>query len=199
VTIVNGYCTLAEIKSALRIAPSDTQDDALLERAIEGASRRIDGYCNRFFYSKNATASFPARFERYLLVPDLASSTLTLRTDDDGDGVFETTWANTDYVLEPTDNSVSGVPFRKIVATKDKTFPVLYEPARSSVQIQGTYGWSAVPHDIREACVLLSMRGFARYNSALGVVGFADMAIQVRAVDPDVRDFLNPYRLMGIA
>ena len=60
------------------------------------------------------------------------------------------------------------------------------------------WGWSAIPNDIREACVLLSMRGFARYNAALGVVGFADMAIQVRAIDPDVRDFLNPYRKFGI-
>jgi hypothetical protein len=25
------------------------------------------------------------------------------------------------------------------------------------------------------------------------------MAIQVRAIDPDVRDFLNPYRKFGIA
>jgi hypothetical protein len=56
-----------------------------------------------------------------------------------------------------------------------------------------------VPHDVREACVLLTMRGFARYNAALGVVGFADMAVQVRAVDPDVRDYLNRWVKMGIA
>jgi len=67
------------------------------------------------------------------------------------------------------------------------------------VQITGVWGYPAVPHDIREACVLLSIRGFARYNAALGVVGFADMAIQVRAVDPDVRDFLDPYRKVAIA
>jgi hypothetical protein len=30
-------------------------------------------------------------------------------------------------------------------------------------------------------------------NAALGVVGFADMAIQVRAVDPDVRDLLQQF------
>jgi len=43
------------------------------------------------------------------------------------------------------------------------------------------------------------MRQFARLNAALGVVGFADMAMQVRAIDPDVRDLLNPYRDFGIA
>jgi hypothetical protein len=47
--------------------------------------------------------------------------------------------------------------------------------------------------------VLLSMRQFARYNAALGVLGFADMAITVRAVDPDVRDLLSPYRVLGMA
>jgi hypothetical protein len=198
VAIVNGYCTLTEVKSALRIAPSDTQDDALLEKAIEGASRRIDGYCQRFFYQRSATVTLQTRFEKYVAIPELASSTLTLRTDDNGDGVFETLWTTADYLLEPTDTAVTLVPFRRIVAVGSKTFPILTDPVRASIQLQGTFGWSYVPDDIREACVLLSMRGFARYNSALGVVGFADMAIQVRAVDPDVRDLLSAYKLLVV-
>ena len=52
---------------------------------------------------------------------------------------------------------------------------------------------------MNQACILLAMRQFARLNAALGVVGFADMAITVRAVDPDVRDLLSPYRRFGIA
>jgi hypothetical protein len=36
-------------------------------------------------------------------------------------------------------------------------------------------------------------------NAALGVVGFADMAVQVRAVDPDVRDLLHTYKLEVVA
>ena len=52
--IVNGYCTLAELKSALRI--TDSTDDTLLENAIESASRRIDGYTGRFFYVMSQTA-----------------------------------------------------------------------------------------------------------------------------------------------
>ena len=43
------------------------------------------------------------------------------------------------------------------------------------------------------------MRQFARLNAALGVVGFADMAITVRAVDPDVRDLLSPFVVFGLA
>lgn len=194
--ITNGYCTLAEIKAALRLTDSD--DDTLLENAIEGASRRIDGYCQRFFYQKAATVELFTRFPYYVSIPELASSTLTLSTDDAGDGTYSTTWSASDYLLEPTDTAVTGLPYTKIVAIGSKTFPLLFDPDRPSIRLAGTFGWSAVPDDVREACVLLAMRGFARYNAALGVVGFADMAIQVRAVDPDVRDLLMPYRKLVV-
>lgn len=194
--ITNGYCTLAEVKAALRI--SDSVDDTLLENAIEGASRRIDGYCGRFFYQKAATVRFFPVHEFKCAIPDLASSTLTLSTDNAGDGTFSTVWTSGQYQLEPLDVALEGRPYRSIVAVGSETFPLYTIPSLASVQVQGTWGWPAIPDDVREACVLLAIRGFARYNAALGVVGFADMAIQVRSVDPDVRDMLFPYRLYGI-
>lgn len=196
--IVNGYCSLAEVKSALMI--TDNTDDAKLERSIEGASRRIDGYCGRFFYQKNATVKLFARYIDTLFLQDDLVSVSSLKTDDNGDQSFSTTWtAGTDYALEPYDTNLTGLPYYKVTAVGGKTFPIFTYPLLPGVQITGVWGFSSVPHDIREACVLLAIRGFARYNAALGVVGFADMAIQVRAVDPDVRDFLDPYRKFGIA
>jgi hypothetical protein len=197
--ITNGYCTLADVKAALRLAPSDVADDVLLENSIEAASRRIDGYCGTFFYPKQATVQLFTRFSYYCAIPDLASTNITLRTDDNGDGNFETLWGASDYILEPTDTAVTGTPYRRIVAVGAKTFPLLFNPSRPAIQLTGTFGYGSVPDDVREACVLLAMRGFARYNSALGIVGFADMAITVRAVDPDVRDYLMPYRQMIVA
>lgn len=196
--ISNGYCTLNEVKAALRI--TDNTDDTLLENAIEGASRRIDGYCGRRFYQQNATLSLYAIDSYTLPTQDDLYSVTTLKTDDDGDGSFETTWTSgVDYQVEPLDAVITGQPIRTITAIGGKTFPLFSLPALPSAQIVGVWGWSSIPDDVREACVLLAMRGFARYNAALGVVGFADMAIQVRAIDPDVRDFLNPYRKFGIA
>lgn len=193
--ITNGYATLAEVKAALRI--TDSTDDTLLENSIEGASRRIDGYCNRFFYQKSATVTMYPRDNYYIQLADDLVSVTTLKTDDDGDGSYETTWTvSTDYLLEPLNATVQSRPYRRVVAVGGKTFPLVPLPDPPSVQLVGVWGWSAVPDDVREACILLSMRQFARYNAALGVVGFADMAVQVRAVDPDVRDLLNPYQLL---
>jgi len=198
VAITNGYCTLAEVKSALRI--SDSTDDTLLENAIEGASRRIDGYCGRFFYTQTATITLFAKDIYTLFLQNDLVSITTLKTDDDGDGSFENTWTlNTDYMLQPTNVALQSRPYNRILAVGGKTFPIMIQPQLPGVQVNGVWGWSAVPDDVREACVLLAMRGFARYNAALGVVGFADMAIQVRSIDPDVRDMLSPYVEYGVA
>lgn len=196
--ITNGYCTLSEVKAALRI--TDNTDDVLLENSIEGASRRIDGYTGRFFYQKNAAIQMYARDIYTLLLQDDLYQITTLKTDDDGDGTFEDTWTlNVDYQLQPLNATLQSRPYNRLTAIGGKTFPIVIQPEIPAVEVTGIWGWGAIPDDVREACVLLSMRGFARYNAALGVVGFADMAIQVRSVDPDVRDLLSPYVRYGIA
>ena len=198
--ITNGYCTLAEVKAALRL--TDNADDTLLENAIEGASRRIDGYCGRFFYKTSATAvSLIARTFYVVTTDDISSATnLVVKTDTTGDGTYDTTWTiGVDYQLEPLNSVILQRPYRRISAIGAKTFPLNVPPSPPLVQVTAEWGWSSVPDDIREATVLLAMRGFARYNSALGVVGFGDMAMNVRAVDPDVREMINPYRLLAVA
>jgi hypothetical protein len=195
--ITNGYATLAEVKSALRL--TDNADDSLLEQAIEGASRRIDGYCNRWFYKTNATAVkvYPATLYE-VGTDDIATSSITLKIDSASDGTFATTWTqNQQYQIEPLNAVITGNPYRRIVAINGYQFPIAID--KPLVQVTAQWGWNTVPSDIKQACILLSIRGFARLNAALGVVGFADMAVQVRAVDPDVRDLLHTYKLEVVA
>jgi hypothetical protein len=197
--IVNGYTTLAVVKASLRIEAGDTQDDALIEQAIESASRRIDGYCGRWFY-KTASTAIPIfnEHETILRFPnDIANTSVTIRIDTTGDGTFDTTLVQgTDYILQPTNAPLNGYPYSQAVMIAGATFPVYYSPAPPTCEVTGFWGWNTVPNDVQEACILMSMRQFARLNAALGVVGFADMALQVRSIDPDIRDLLNPYRVL---
>jgi len=198
--ITNGYCTLADVKAALRL--TDSVDDSLIENAIGSASRRIDGYTGRFFYRTASSAITLFPYNEYIIrFPyDIANTTVTIKTDTAGDGTYATTLVQgTDYTLEPTSAPLLGHPFQYARGIGGATFPIYYSPAVESVQVTAQWGWDAVPDDVKQACVLLSMRQFARLNAALGVVGFADMAINVRAVDPDVRDLLSPYLKFGIA
>lgn len=198
--VTNGYATLVEVKAALRI--TDSTDDTLIENAIEGASRRIDGYCGRWFYKTASTAIPVYPYDQFLVrfPADLATTTITIKTDTTANGTYATTLIQgTDYILEPTDAPLRSRPYRQARMIGSKTFPQEVTPSFPTVQLTAEFGWAAVPDDVREACVLLSMRQFARLNAALGVVGFADMAITVRAVDPDVRDLLSPFVRFGIA
>jgi hypothetical protein len=197
--ITNGYCTLSEAKAALRI--TDNVDDAILEREIESASRRVDGFCGRFFYQRQATINcYP--YNEYLLVfpGDVATTAVTIKIDSTGNGTYATTLAfGVDYILEPTDTILQSRPYRQARMVGGQTFPLEVQPSFPTCQVTATYGWPSIPNDVREATILLTIRQFARLNAALGVVGFADMAVSVRAVDPDVRDLLQPYVLYGVA
>ena len=192
--ITNGYCTLAEVKSALRI--TDTVDDTLLELSVEAASREIDGYCQRIFYTRTAQTRVYTP-ESYFLcqIDDLVTLT-TLQTATDGSN-FDTTWTAANYQLEPL-NGVSGgfqgQPFTRIRAVDDYVFPV-YMLNEATVKVIGTFGWPALPIDVKQACILLAMRQFKRYDSPLGVAGFGDMgALRVGRTDPDVEALLSPYK-----
>jgi len=57
-TITNGYCTLDEIKRELAIESLHILADAVLERAIEDASRMVDAYCARQFYAAAASGYY---------------------------------------------------------------------------------------------------------------------------------------------
>ena len=116
--ITNGYCTAAELKSWLGI--TDATDDTILEVAIESVSRWIDDYCWRRFYknTEDETRYYTAPSSYYLHTDDIVSIT-TLKTDDDGDRTYETTWATTDYDLIPYNATVLGVPYTSIVVSPE--------------------------------------------------------------------------------
>lgn len=192
--ITNGYSTLAQVKSALRI--TDTVDDALLEMAIESASRMIDGHAGRYFYSSGtATRIFVADDALICQIDDLSGTAITLVTDPDADGTWADTWATIDYQLEPVNGIVDGlqVPYTRIRATENYTFPTL--SGEALVKVTGVFGWASVPMAITQACIIQSSRIFKRLDSPLGVAGFGDMgAVRVsRYLDPDVQQLVAPY------
>ena len=193
--ITNGYCTIQQVKDALRI--SDAVDDSLLELSIEAASREIDAYCQRVFYPTTATRTFQPDSIYVCQIDDLISLT-TLKTSTDNS--WDTTWGAADYQLEPTNGIVGGLaqPFTRIRAVGNYYFPFGSFPSpmlrTQTVQVVGSFGWSAVPLDVRMACILQAQRLFKRFDSPLGVAGFGDMGvIRVSRVDTDVQALLAPY------
>lgn len=193
--ISNGYCSLADVKAALRIPTSDTVDDALLELSVETASRQIDDHCERFFYkTSSVTRKFAPRDSYTCEVDDVVTLT-TLKSSTDGDGVFDATWSATEYQTEPL-NSLSGgtpSPVTLLRAVDDKLFPVY--GGEATVEVTGVFGWNAIPTAIKFATILYASRLFKRMDSPLGVAGIGDIGvIRVSRLDPDIESLVAPYK-----
>ena len=201
--ITDGYATLADVKAALRV--TDNFDDSLLELSIEAASRQIDGFCERVFTQSTATRIYRPTDAFTVDIDDLQTLT-TLKTDSNGDGTFDVTWAGTDYQLNPLNGISGGIrsPYTQIKAVGQYLFPI-YEPRNvnaneANVQITGVWGFSTIPTAVKQATIILSMRQFKRYDSPTGVMGFGDLGVmRVGAVDPDIQALLMPFRRMFLA
>jgi hypothetical protein len=202
-TITNGYATLSDVKSALRV--TDTIDDALISVAVEAASREIDGYTERFFYNAGSAVKLFIPEDAFLTEVDDLISLTTLETTPDGQ-TFSSVWSETDYQLEPLNGVVGGLatPSTRIRAIGNKLFPKfdLRNPNtnEATVRVTGVWGYAAVPIAIKQATILLASRQFSRYNAPLGVAGFGDIgAINITRVDPDVMALIAPFRKVRMA
>ena len=203
----NSYCSLNDAKLAARI--TDTIDDALLELAIESASREIDSYTERVFFNTGATAISRVYIPQdlYLLETDDIVSVTSIKSDSTGEGGFDLTWDAADYQLEPLNGIAGGIttPFTRIRAVGSKLWPI-YEPrdinaGQASVEITGVFGFASVPIAVRQATILSALRAYKRYESPTGVLGFSDVGV-VRVstrLDPDVSRLIDPYRKLRMA
>lgn len=198
--ITNGYATLAQVKSALRI--TDSVDDSLLEMAIESASRAMDSYCNRVFYSTGtAVARYYTPRDSYLCdIDDLVSLTTLYTSSDETQSSYNILWTSEDYQLEPL-NGLSDsqpAPYTRIRAIGDYTFQTL--DGEASVKVTGVFGYSSVPIAVTQATVIQASRIFKRLDSPLGIISgeLGTMRVGYR-LDPDVAQLVDGFRKVRMA
>lgn len=191
------YASLTQLKAALGI--SDSTDDTRLGNVLDDVSRWVDQYCGRRFYVTEAdeTRYFTAELAEVLEAGDVVSVT-TLATDEDGDRVYERTWAATDFDLEPFNAALDGKPYTELRTAPNGhyAFPTM----RRGVKIVGRFGWPAVPDPVREAVIIQAARIFRRKDAIFGVVGSGEMGHQMvlPRLDPDVKQKLDVFRKEGI-
>lgn len=175
--LVNAYVELDEFKDTVR--DQLTGHDHEYVDAINAASRQIDGYCGRYFYQTTAVSAKRFRPDSLdiMFTPDIATTTgLIVKTDDDGDGVFEVTWTlNTDFILVPEDRMDGLLPYEQIEALPAKAFPVegvnVVTPVITTnayrrrsrakrVQVTAHWGFPAVPAEVKQATIIAAIDHF---------------------------------------
>lgn len=195
------YATLAELKTQLTI--TDAADDASLTAALTESSRAIDEHCGRHFDVPSAVSVrvFEPNDDTSLEVDDIATTTgLVVRTDDNDDGAFETTWAiSTDFIVAPHNAITDGLPVTRLTGVGSRGFPI--GTMRPTVQVTAQFGWVAVPAQVKRATLIMAARLFRRRNTPEGVAGGSDFGVVriSRWEDPDVVRLLAPFVRPGRA
>lgn len=195
----SGYVSPAELRSALRI--TDANDDGELLAAIAATTAAIDHYTDRRFTPPTSasaryyTARLDAERGRWVVdLDDLMTTTsLALKADEDGDGVFETTKVlDTDYRLEPWNAAAFGKPWTLAVCESGVTLP----SATRGIEVTARWGWSSIPKAVKEAAIIQAVRFFKRKDAPFGVLGSPDgfVARLTPQLDPDVKLVLSSVR-----
>lgn len=180
-SVTNGYVTVAELQAHIDAsgdASFDGGDYANMETAIEAASRWIDEYCGTQFYASTETRVYTADWHDLLYVDDLISVT-TIKSDDDWDGVYETTWTAGDYILEPRRAVSRGRPYRQIRmnVNGDYSFP---RNVDGGIEIAGSFGYAATaPAVVKQACLLVAHRLWRRKDAIFGIAGTPGLGVTV--------------------
>ncbi len=201
--VVNGYCTLAELKTYIGLSGSG--QDTNLENAINGASREIDAFTGRFFYQTSSDTKYFTPISQYEIdVPDISTpSGLAVLTDTTDDGSYDTTLTiNTDFVTKPFDagNDVGGVQYQPItnITILDKRSSERFDTdIVKNIKITCQWGWSAVPHAIKQATFLQATRLFKRKDSPFAVYGNEQTGTGelFSRFDPDALKLIKKYTL----
>jgi hypothetical protein len=174
-TLTNAYCTVAQLRDAVRI--NDTVDDALLEAAIASASRMIDAEAGwRFWQDPTVVARefYPTTPLQLDVDPISTTTGLVLKVDYGNDGTFGTTLTlGTDYLLLPR-NAAADYPARPWTFVQIITLSNNYLPnwgmGRAGVQITAKWGWPAVPDVVQKATILQAMHIWRAQDAPFGAV-----------------------------
>lgn len=179
-----------DLKTTLGI--NDTYADDDVEAACNAATEALQEELGRKFSkdSSDVTRLYTALDSCSLTIRDLASLT-SLKTDEDGDGTFEVTWATTDYKLQDLNAAADNEPYTRIEIDRwngEHRFPT---SVQGGVQIVGKWGWPKLPQRLVTAASILAAQLIKRRRDNPGFIITADTAIVVLRNDPQLNALLK--------
>ena len=212
------YVTPDDIR-AMYITSLSTQDVPILGLMCDVASRALDGYCDRRFYTtstdevKDFDGPKNGKISRFwhpaLDIASLTSLQLAETNVAASSGTF-TTISTGDVYLQPADRP-DGWPALWVElpetasATYNSSTPFMhFQPYQRVIRFTGKLGWNSLspsssgfPPEIRMAAAELAVKMFrSRESGYATTIGFGDVgtAIVERHLSPITRDLIERYR-----
>lgn len=184
--IGDDYLTRDQVKLWMNL--QGTEYDDIVDYVITSISRDIEDYCHRQFNKDLAPSQrlYDPTNHRQAVVDDFYTTTgFVLETDDDGDGVFETTWTPDDYELRPLNgirNGRPGEPFWQIRVRRNST-KRFHHSDSANIRVTAAWGWDAIPDNVLQAARQLAADTFQLKDNRLGVAGTDQFGTVIRVRD----------------
>lgn len=178
--------------------PGEVSDDQI-DDALSSVAEEVNTHTGRQFHDAGSASArvYRARDADVVSVDDFHTTAgLVVKTDDDEDGVFETTWTEgTDFQLEPLNGVVEGKPgwpYWVIRAVGEKRFPIS-TTKRALLQVTARWGWASVPKPVLQANRILGSETFGLKDAKFGVAGFGEFGVVRVRDNPMAMAKLEPY------
>lgn len=175
--IGDDYLQVADVKRWIDYQGNVSDD--VFAYVITSVSRDIEDYCHRQFNDAGvASARLYAPIDRHRLIVDDFWTTdgLIVQVDEDGDGVFETTWDATDFECRPLNgvrNGRPGWPYWEIRPRPWGSANIrrFHHSDVANVQVTARWGWQTVPDNVLQAGRMLCADTFSMKDNRLGIAG----------------------------
>jgi hypothetical protein len=190
------YATPAELESWIQVGSVSTFE---MINAVETASRSVDRITNRQFGLVDApedryyTAFYDRKLCRWVIeIDDLMTVTGLVITAASTEGVYDQ--VITAHRLEPANAAANGRPWTHIVVAN--TSAVSPTKLHDGVKVTAKYGWSAVPHAVKQATLIQAARLFARRHAPFGLVGNPEVGEMrlLEKLDVDLVTSVKPFQ-----
>lgn len=196
-------CTVAEVREWLQKPGGDRDQDQVIEAVIVRASRAILTYLNREVLVRGVnpqTRVFPVggqAYTRMVHVGDMASApTAAVILGEDGATVATLTVATDVQAFPLVRDTFEPVTHLRLRASAGAMDP------RYQVSVTGSWGWPAVPDDIRQAAVMTAGSWMRRYVQAF-TTSYSPEPVEdggaPESIPMAARALLHMHRLMVVA
>ena len=170
------YGDLTKLKDNAGLQVSGSADDTALFQLLLAVSEAVDRHCGRHFYPLTAVRLFDGTGGARLVAPDLLAVT-SLKADENEDKTFETTWASSDYWLEPYNAQPDkpwGGPFTSVLA-RAKGAKQSFLAGEQNYEVTGRWGYREYAE--ASGSLITDGGGISATITTINVTATADFAI----------------------
>lgn len=187
--IGDDYVTLDEVKRWTNYQGDDKDD--IFQYVISSVTADIEDWCHRQFNDAGVASArvySPINHHRCVVDDFWTTDGLIIQTDDDGDGMFETTWDTSEFELRPLNGVRNGRPGWPYWEIRPRPFTGanirrFHYSDIANVQVTARWGWQSVPENVKQAARMLCADTFSLKDNRLGIAGSDEFGTVIRVRD----------------